>query len=85
MDIKKILKHAAHSQVRGYALRVLIYMLSSELYDDKENTISITQKDIARNLNIEQCMANKSIAELRNSNIISVSKRGNRNVYKFLF
>lgn len=84
MDIYNFLKKVSDSGVRGFGLKVLVYLLSSNLYDRENNTIRITQRQIARDLDIEQCMANKSIAELKDKNIISVEKISGKNTYTFI-
>lgn len=83
MISKDILKKALNKDIKGYALRVMIYLVTSELYDDNLNQISVTQRVIAKDLDIEPSFVNKAIAELRNNNVLSVSKIGKRNIYSF--
>lgn len=84
-NINKIVNKAIESDLKGYTMKVLLFFISCDLDLIEKNYFKVSHSEIAAKLNgMSRSSISKAMKELKDKNIISVTRDGKLNVYRFL-
>lgn len=73
-----------NSKMKGYTVKVAVFLLGYDLESLLKNHIMVSQTVIANSLGMNRTLVAKAIRELKENEIIMTEKCGKLNIYRFI-